>query len=70
MGATMGGIEKTIVARFDPGPRGERTEQEVERLACLAEIGAKAALGSLVGCEDARVMEAMATKVIPQVAAV
>ena len=32
----------------------------------FSEIGVQAALGYLVGCEDPRVMEAMATKVIPQ----
>jgi F420-dependent oxidoreductase-like protein len=61
-------IEKTIVTRFDPGSNGERAEQEVERLARFAEIGVQAALGSLVGAHDPRVMEAMATKVVPQVA--
>jgi len=61
-------IEKTIVTRFDPGPAGERADQEVERLARFAEIGVQAALGYLVGCEDPRVMETMATKVMPRVA--
>lgn len=61
-------IEKTIVTRFDPGPNAERSSQEVDRLGRFAEIGTRAALGSLVGVEDPRVMEAMATKVIPQLA--
>jgi hypothetical protein len=55
-----------MVTRFDPGPSGERADQEVERLGRFSEIGVQAALGYLVGCEDPRVMEAMATKVIPQ----
>jgi F420-dependent oxidoreductase-like protein len=67
-GRDISTIEKTIVTRFDPGPKGERAEQEVERLARFAEIGAQAALGSLVGCEDPGTMEAMATKVIPALA--
>ena len=58
-------IERTIVTRFDPGPNGERAEQEVERLSGFAAIGVKAALGSLVNVHDPRVMETMATKVIP-----
>ncbi|MGE3075321.1 MAG: LLM class F420-dependent oxidoreductase [Dehalococcoidia bacterium] len=58
-------IERTIVTRFDPGPNGERADQEVQRLAGFAAIGVKAALGSLVNAHDPRVMEAMATKVIP-----
>jgi F420-dependent oxidoreductase-like protein len=68
-GRDYGAIEKTIVTRFDPGANGERAEQEVERLSRFAEIGAQAALGYLVGCENPRVMEVMATKVIPQLAA-
>lgn len=60
-------IERTIVTRFDPGPSGERAEQEVERLARFAEIGVQAALGSMTNVHDPRVMEAMATKVIPAV---
>jgi F420-dependent oxidoreductase-like protein len=61
-------IEKTIVTRFDPGMKGERAGQEVERLARFAEIGVQAALGSLIGVEHPGVMEAMATRVIPAVA--
>ncbi len=61
-------IERTIVTRFDPGPAGERAEQEVERLARFAELGIQAALGGLVDTHDPRVMEVMATKVIPAVA--
>lgn len=58
-------VERTVVTRFDPGANGERAEQEVERLAGFARIGVQAALGSLVGAHDPRVMEVMATKVIP-----
>jgi F420-dependent oxidoreductase-like protein len=60
-------IERTIVTRFDPGPAGERAEQEVERLARFAELGVQAALGSMINAHDPGVMEAMATKVIPAV---
>lgn len=67
-GRDYGAIEKTMVTRFDPGANGERAEQEVERLARFAEIGVEAALGSLVDAHNPRVMEAMATKVIPAVA--
>lgn len=61
-------VERTIVTRFDPGPNGERAEQEIERLAGFAGIGVQAALGSLAGCEDPRVMEVMGTRVIPALA--
>jgi hypothetical protein len=61
-------IERTIVTRFDPGHGGERAEQEVERLARFAELGVQAALGTLLDAHDPRVMEVMATKVIPALA--
>lgn len=61
-------IERTIVTRFDPGPAGERAEQEVERLAPFAEIGIQAALGYVMDAPNPRVMEAMGTKVIPALA--
>lgn len=59
-------IERTIVTRFDPGPSGERAGEEIERLARFAEVGVQAALGSLAGVHDPRVMEVMATRVIPE----
>ncbi|MFN8616645.1 MAG: LLM class F420-dependent oxidoreductase [Dehalococcoidia bacterium] len=61
-------VERTIVTRFDPGANGEKAEQEIERLAGFAGIGVQAALGSLVGAHDPRVMEVMGTKVIPALA--
>lgn len=61
-------IEKTIVTRFDPGPDGENANELVERLGRFAEVGVQAALGSAINVEDPRVLEAMATKVIPQLA--
>jgi F420-dependent oxidoreductase-like protein len=61
-------IERTITTRFDPGANGERASQEVDRLARFAEVGVQAALGGLVNAQDPRVMETMATKVIPAVA--
>ncbi len=61
-------IEKTIVTRFDPGPNGENANELVDRLGRFAEVGVQAALGSAVNAEDPRVLDAMATKVIPQIA--
>ena len=60
-------IERTIATSFDPGPAGERAEEEIERLARFAELGIQSALGYLRNAHDPRVMEAMATKVIPAV---
>ncbi len=61
-------IERSMVTRFDPGPNGERAAETVDRLGRFAEVGVEVAMGGLLGAEDPRVMEAMATKVIPQVA--
>lgn len=61
-------IERTIVTRFDPGPNGERATREIDRLSAFAGIGVQAALGSLVGAHDPRVMDVMASTVIPALA--
>ena len=61
-------IERTIVFRYDPGPAGEGAAELVDTLGRFAEAGAHAALGSLTGVENPRVLEAMGTHVIPQVA--
>jgi len=61
-------IEKTIVTRFDPGPNGENASELVDRLGRFAAVGVQAALGSAINVEDPRVIEQMATKVIPQIA--
>ncbi len=58
-------IERTIVTRCDPGANGERASQDVARRAKVAGTGVQAALGAVVNAHDARVMEAMATRVIP-----
>lgn len=66
-GTDYDAIERTIVLRLDPGPQGERAGALVETLGQFAEAGAQATLGSLSGCEDPRVMEAMGRLVIPHV---
>jgi F420-dependent oxidoreductase-like protein len=65
-GTDYGAIERTIAMRFDPGPHGERAAELVDTLGRFSEAGAQAVLGSLVGCEDPRVMETMGKAVIPQ----
>ena len=60
-------IERTIVFRYDPGPTGEGAAELVDTLGRFAEAGTHAALGSLTGVEDPRVLETMGKHVIPQV---
>jgi F420-dependent oxidoreductase-like protein len=67
-GRNPAAIERTIVTRFDPGAKGERAEQEVERLARFAEVGVQAALGSVVNVHVPGVLDAMGSKVIPALA--
>lgn len=57
-----------MVTRFDPGANGERADELVDRLGRFAEAGVQAALGWTAGGDDPRVVEVMATRVIPQVA--
>ena len=67
-GRDYNAIEKTIVTRYDPGAQGENANELVDRLGRFAAVGVQTALGSLVSVENPGVMDAMATKVIPQVA--
>lgn len=53
---------------FDPGPKGERADELVDRLGRFAVVGVQAALGSAVNVADPRVLEVMGSKVIPQLA--
>lgn len=66
-GTSYDAIERTVVMRFDPGANGERADALVEMLGQFADVGVQATLGSLTGCEDPMVMEAMGRLVIPQV---
>ena len=65
-GTDYDAIERTVLMLFDPGPDGKRAGALVETLGQFADVGVQATLGSLIGCEDPRVMEAMGRLVIPQ----
>ena len=61
-------IEKTVIFRFDPGPRGERAAEVVDQLGELAGLGINMAIGGLAGVWDLDPVEVMGSKVIPAVA--
>jgi len=61
-------IEKTVISVMMPGPNGENTGQIVEQFGALAEAGAQTVIGSVVGVENLKPLEAIGRDVIPQVA--
>lgn len=53
-------IHKTVTSRFDPGSNGERTNELVETIGQLGEVGAQTVIGTLINVGDPGVMRAMA----------
>jgi alkanesulfonate monooxygenase SsuD/methylene tetrahydromethanopterin reductase-like flavin-dependent oxidoreductase (luciferase family) len=60
-------IERTVVGRFDPKADGSGVDEMVQTLGAFAEAGVQGMLGYLIGCEDPKVMDVMATRAIPQI---
>ena len=61
-------IFKSALMRMNPGPNGEKANELVDTLGRYKELGMDGVMGALIGVETPGPMEAMATKVIPQVA--
>ncbi len=61
-------IEKTVLFVMNPGPNGENAGQLVDQFGKLAEAGAQAVIGAVMGVEDLKPLEAVGKDVIPQVA--
>jgi F420-dependent oxidoreductase-like protein len=61
-------IEKTVVSRIMVGPNGEGAEAEAERLAKFADLGVQTVITSVHNAYEPRVMEAIATTIIPMLA--
>ena len=61
-------IEKTVTYRFDVGERGERTQEIVDDLGRLAEVGFEVAHGSVARVWDPATLEVIGDKVLPAVA--
>jgi len=62
-------IEKTVYFLYDVGAKGENTQQVVDQLGGLAELGFQAAIGSVAGVWDVTPVEIIGSEVIPAVAA-
>ena len=58
-------ITKTVIARLDPGPRGERTDEVLEQLAGLAALGVNHVQTQVAGVSDITPLEVFAERIIP-----
>jgi F420-dependent oxidoreductase-like protein len=61
-------IEKTVLFRFDPGEKGEKTGEIVDTLGKLAELGIDAVIGGVTDVWRVTPLEAIGAEVIPAVA--
>lgn len=62
-------IERTVLLRLDPGLNGERSAETVDQLGQLAEAGAQAAIGYLVGVDKPGALDVVGRDILPQVKA-
>jgi len=62
-------ITKTVIARLDPGPRGERADQVLEQLAGLAALGVSHVQTQVPGVAEIAPLEVFAERIIPAAAA-
>ena len=60
-------IQRTVLLRLDPGPNGERSAETVDQLGRLAEAGAQAAIGYLVGVDKPGPLDVVGRDILPQV---
>ena len=58
-------ITKTVIARLDPGPRGERADEVLEQLAGLAALGVNHVQTQVPGVSDITPLEVFAERIIP-----
>jgi F420-dependent oxidoreductase-like protein len=61
-------ITKTCYFVFDPGAKGEKTGEMIDRLGQLAEMGFQAAIGAVANVWDVTPLETIGSEVIPAVA--
>jgi F420-dependent oxidoreductase-like protein len=61
-------IEKTVYFIFDVGPKGEKSNEVVDQLGGLAEMGFSAAIGAVANVWDVTPLEVIGSEVIPAVA--
>jgi F420-dependent oxidoreductase-like protein len=61
-------IRKTVYFVFDPGSRGERTAETIDKLGELAALGFDTAIGSVTGIWDRAPLEVVCSDVLPAAA--
>ncbi|MGH3169761.1 MAG: LLM class F420-dependent oxidoreductase, partial [Trebonia sp.] len=61
-------IKKTVIARLDPGPRGERAGEVMEQLAGFAALGVTHVQTQVPGVYDITPLEVFAEHIIPEAA--
>jgi F420-dependent oxidoreductase-like protein len=66
-GTDYDSIEKTCAFRFEVGERGEKTEELVEQLRWLAEMGIETVIGFVPNVDEISPLETIGEEVIPAV---
>lgn len=61
-------IDKTVIFRFDVGPKGEKTGGLIDQLGHLAEMGIQTAIGGVLNVSQITPLEIIGRDVIPAVA--
>jgi F420-dependent oxidoreductase-like protein len=67
VGRDYDSIRKSVYFVFDPGVRGERTDEVIEQLAGLAELGFDTAIGRVTRIWERTPLEIVASEVLPRV---
>lgn len=68
VGRDYDSIHRTVYFVFDPGPKGERTSETIDRLGQLSEMGFETAIGSVTGIWDRAPLEVVASEILPEAA--
>jgi F420-dependent oxidoreductase-like protein len=68
VGRDYNDIQKTVITRLDPGPRGERAGEVLQQLADLAELGITHVQTQVVGVPEITPLEVFAEQIIPAAA--
>jgi len=68
VGRDYDSIQKTVYFAFDPGPKGERNAEVIDRLGHFSEMGFETAIGSVTGIWDRAPLEVVCSDILPEAA--